>query len=296
MNVFITGAGGQVGRALSTSQWPEGFDIIPQSEQELDITSSNDINTAFEALVPDIIINCAAYTAVDQAEQDVVTANAVNCQAVENLSVACVKSGIPLIHLSTDYVFDGSKKGSYTETDKPVPMNVYGVSKLEGEERVRTCLSDHIIIRLSGVFSADGNNFVKTMLRLATEHKEIKVIDDQICCPTAASDISNAVISITKFINNKKDYDCWGTYHFCSTPPTSWFDFATTIFELAGKKGHPTPQLVRIKSSEYPSPTQRPPCSILDCNKIIQQFGIKQPRRQKSLEQILEFILGKKGA
>jgi dTDP-4-dehydrorhamnose reductase len=294
MNVLITGAGGQVGRALSTSAWPKGFVVIPQSEQELDITSSNNIAAAIEAIAPDIIINCAAYTAVDQAEQYIGIVNAVNCQAVEYLSEACARLSIPFVHLSTDYVFDGLKNGSYSETDQPAPINVYGVSKLEGEERVRTCLSDHIIIRLSGVFSADGNNFVKTMLRLATEHKEIKVIDDQICCPTAANDIADAVIDITTAINEKKDHDCWGTYHFCSTPPASWFDFAATIFELAGKKGHPHPRLVPIKSSEYPSPTQRPPCSVLDCSKIKEQFGIQQPQWQNSLKQVLEYLLGNK--
>ncbi|OGT31586.1 MAG: dTDP-4-dehydrorhamnose reductase [Gammaproteobacteria bacterium RBG_16_51_14] len=292
MKVLITGAGGQVGRALSMAVWTKGFDVVPRSRQETDITSIRSIASSLDAITPGIIINCAAYTAVDQAQHSPEQARTVNCNAAGYLAKACAGSGIPLVHISTDYVFDGKKNSPYTETDPAAPANVYGESKLEGEERVRACLGAHIIIRTSGVFSGDGNNFVKTMLKLAVQHREIRVVNDQICCPTAAGDIAEAIIRITSAITSSQNAGHWGTYHFCSKPPATWFDFAAAIFGLAGKKNHPVPKLISIRSAEYPSPTQRPPYSALDCSKIAQQFGIDQPYWLDSLGQVIEALTG----
>ena len=190
-----------------------------------------------------------------------------------NLATACQKSEIPLYHISTDYVFDGSKQGAYLETDPVAPLGIYGESKAKGEALLRATLERHIILRTSWVFSATGNNFVKTMLRLGKERNELGIVDDQHGCPTSARSIADVLLQITDRYLEAGDIE-WGTYHYCNQFETTWFGFAQTIFERVG--GFENLKLNAITSSDYPTPVRRPRNSILDCGKIEMRLGIKQ--------------------
>jgi len=270
-SIWITGAGGQVGHELAIADGRHR--LVALSRQQLDITDPLQIEEAFAAHQPDIVINAAAYTQVDRAEQEPERAFAINRDGVANLAQACRKLGIPLLHTSTDYVFDGSKPAAYQETDSLAPPGVYGKSKAEGEALLQGTLERHIILRTSWVFSATGNNFVKTMLRLGKERDELGIVNDQHGCPTSARSIAEVLLNIADKYLQGHEIE-WGTYHYCNQPETTWFGFAQAIFQQA--TGFENLNLNPIATSEYPTPAQRPQNSMLDCTKIQAQFGIEQ--------------------
>jgi len=269
--ILITGAGGQVANELATADSPHR--LIALTQQQLDITDAAQIAEVFESYQPDILINAAAYTQVDLAESERELAFTINRDGVENLTQACKEIDIPMLHISTDYVFDGSKQGAYKESDPIAALGVYGESKAEGDAMLRTTLQQHIILRTSWVFSATGNNFVKTMLRLGREREELGIVNDQHGCPTSARSIAEVLFHIADKYLRGDEID-WGTYHYCNQPETTWFGFAQAIFQQA--TGFDNLKLDAITTSDYPTPARRPRNSVLDCAKLETNFGIER--------------------
>ena len=286
MRILLTGANGQVGWELV--QRAAGRELITFDRDGLDITDAQAVGHAFAASRPQLLINAAAYTAVDRAEQEPEQAFAVNRDGAAQLAAACAELGIPLLHISTDYVFDGTKHEPYQENDPPAPLGVYGGSKWAGEEAVRKALPTHLIIRVSWVFGRHGHNFVKTIRRLARERNELKVVADQRGCPTYAGDIADVLLLLADRIAAGQNM-AWGTYHYCGAPPTTWYHFAKTIVELAGNREPLTVQAVSaITTAEYPAAAPRPMNSVLDCQLIKNTFGIAPRPWQAGLEAMLE--------
>jgi dTDP-4-dehydrorhamnose reductase len=270
--VLVIGAGGQLGRELmlrrDAARWP----IVGFSRGELDIRDRDGVRRAITDTAPALVINAAAYTEVDKAESECQAAFAVNRDGPANLATACAEAAIPLLHVSTDYVFDGRKEGPYVESDPAAPLSVYGASKLAGEEAVRACLEQHVILRTAWVFGAHGANFVKTIARLAGERPEFGVVDDQLGGPTPAGSIAEALLAVADATGTGNAR--WGTYHFCGAPATSRCGFARAIVDAAG------PYLGRrivvrpVAAADHPLPARRPANSVLDCGKIGEAFGI----------------------
>lgn len=257
MRVLLIGAYGQLGRCL-LDRVPAEWILLACGSAELDITDRPAVERVVKKFRPDVIINAAAYTAVDKAETDRIRAMKVNAIGPENLAIAAHQQGARLIHLSTDYVFDGSKKTPYTESDLPCPINFYGLSKWEGEKRVFSVLPDAVVIRTSWVFSEYGANFVKTMLRLAETRSEISVVNDQFGCPTYAGDLAQAIITLASRA------EAAGVYHYCGDVAVSWCEFAQAIFVAAQRD-----VLVKgIGSAQYPMAAARPANSVLNTARI----------------------------
>jgi dTDP-4-dehydrorhamnose reductase len=277
----ILGANGQVGRELAAlarqSQIPHR--ALPRTE--CDVTDAAAVKHAVTG--SRMVINCAAYTAVDKAESDADNAYRVNALGAENVALACAEAGIPLVHISTDYVFNGVSTRPAREDDSPQPFNVYGASKLAGEEKVRKHLARHIILRTSWVFSEHGHNFVKTILRLAPSQPQLRVVNDQIGGPTAAADIAQAILRVTIACEEPESSN-WGTYHFCGAPAVSWYEFARAI---VGEGGTP---IVPIATKDFPTAARRPANSVLDCSRIRQAFGIAQPDWRVSLVAVCQAL------
>ncbi len=286
MKVLVTAAQGQVGHALTSMAKDSSFDIVSLPRQQLDITNKPSIQRAMEQIKPDILVNAAAYTAVDKAEADQDAAYRVNEMGSANLAHACHQSDIPLIHISTDYVYSGDQPQPYVEGDTPHPVNVYGASKLAGDKAIASIHDRHIILRTSWVFGLHGNNFVKTMLHLGKERDELGVIDDQYGCPTAAEDIAETVFKLCKAIQSGKAM--WGLYHYCGQPAISWYGFACRIFERAKAMGFDLNIGVKpITTEDYPTPAKRPKSTILDCRRIKTRYNIEQPDWHKRLDAII---------
>lgn len=283
MKILVTGANGQVGQEFLGIMEREsdedniGHDIVCFSRQCLDITDAKKVEFVIKQEQPQLLINCAAYTNVDKAESDRASAFSVNEDGARNLAVACKKSGIALIHISTDYVFSGDKKTSYTETDHTEPASVYGASKLAGELAITEVLKEHIILRTAWVFGEHGSNFVKTMLRLGADLEELSVVCDQLGAPTSAKGIASCCMIIANQLKiGSKEEDRWGVYHFSGSPCTSWHGFAMEIFRQA--EGMQilvkVPQINAVKSEQFPTPTKRPANSRLECSKLLHAFNI----------------------
>lgn len=277
MKVLVTGAGGQVGQALQKLAPSHGIDVIALDRQSLDITDLSAVQDQIGDTSPDVVINAAAYTAVDKAEEDMTAAFAINAQGAENLAIACAKEDIPFLHISTDFVFDGNKSSPYEEDDPIAPLSVYGKSKAEGEARIAAVSHKYIILRTAWVFGG-AQNFVNTMLRLAESHKELSIVDDQTGGPTAADDIATTLLHIAKTATQPEFQD-WGLFHYCGAPSVTWFGFAKAIFAYV----EAAPKLNPIPTEDYPVPAERPKNSVLDCTRIKQVFGIDQPEWQQAL-------------
>jgi len=278
--ILITGSNGQLGKCIQdvAEEYPE-YDFHFKTSTDLDITSQEKINTLFAREKFDYCINCAAYTSVDKAETDKKNAFLVNAEAVKYLAEACKYNNTTLIHISTDFVFDGTKGIPYTEDDLPNPINVYGASKLKGEQYIQGILNNFFIIRTSWVYSEYGHNFVKTMLRLGEDREELSVVNDQIGTPTYAGDLANTImeIIITKTTN-------FGLYHYSNEGLISWYDFAKAIFAIKGMNIKVNP----IPSEAYPTPAKRPIYSVLDKTKIKQVFNIINiPNLENSLKEVI---------
>jgi dTDP-4-dehydrorhamnose reductase len=286
MKILVFGAGGQVGREVSRATWPARYQLLPFERKAIDITGSASVSQTVRRERPDLVINLAAYTAVDRAESEPEAAWAVNCAGTAHLAAACGESGAALVHLSTDYVFNGRKIDAYREEDAVDPLGVYGRSKEAGERAVRAALEQHVILRTAWVFGASGINFVKTMLRLADERSVLRVVADQRGCPTAAADIAAALITIAYYIERGEAR--WGTYHFAGDAAISWHGFAEAIFELAVPQLAPRPKLEPIATEQYPTPAQRPMNSVLDCRRIEQAFGVSPSPWRASLASVIQ--------
>ena len=288
MTVLITGANGQVGQELRSRA---GSSAIALDRNGLDIADHSRVLETLQQLRPSVVINAAAYTAVDKAEQEPSAAYAVNRDGAANLAAACHAQGIPLLHLSTDYVFDGLKKTPYLETDPAAPVGVYARSKWQGEERIRNTLPEHIILRVSWVFGAHGANFVKTILRLARERPELRVIADQYGCPTHAGAIADSLLALVNRIQREESL-AWGTYHYAGKPATTWHGFASAIIERAYASGliPKAPVIHPISTAEYPLPAPRPANSLLDCSGAESQLGLHRRDWRRGLDTVLQTL------
>lgn len=281
--ILVTGANGQLGRCIQDLAGEySGLLFVFTDYKELDITSPEDVNVFFGDKKFDYCINCAAYTAVDKAEEEVEQAYLINAEGVKNLAASCKKYDVVLVHVSTDFVFDGQKDTPYTEEDIPNPINVYGKSKLKGEQYVQEILNKYFIIRTSWVYSEYGHNFVKTMLRLGKEKDEISVVNDQVGTPTYAGDLAKVILKIISDNNN-----FYGLYHYSNEGEASWYDFAKSIFKRCNIKINLKP----IKSEEYLKPAVRPKFSVLNKDKIKNSFKVEVPVWDDSLAEGINVIV-----
>ncbi len=289
MKILVAGAHGQVATELARQATATRHALLTLGRQWLDIQHGATVLRQIEALAPDIVINAAAYTAVDRAESEREAAWAVNCDGVGYLAAACRIAAIPLLHISTDYVFDGTQAEPYVESDPVAPLGVYGESKWMGEERLRQSWPNHLILRTSWVFAAHGHNFVKTMLRLAADRSTLRVVADQFGGPTSAAGIAAALLQICDRYAEEQTLP-WGTYHFSGQPFTSWHGFATEIIRLATELNlidHPV-TVEAITTADYPTPARRPANSRLDSSRLTQQLGIAPDDWQSALRALIE--------
>ena len=277
MSILVFGRSGQVATELATSP-----DVIALGRAACDVTDADAIRAAIESHAPKAIINAAAYTAVDRAEAEPDAAAALNARAPAVMAEAAAARGIPFVHISTDYVFDGSGDAPRAPGAVPRPLNVYGATKQDGEEAVRVAGGPHAILRTSWVFSAHGANFVKTMLRLGAERDALSIVSDQIGGPTPARAIAEACLKIAAQLSDNTELS--GTYHFSGAPDVSWADFARAIFEAAGLDCTVTD----IPTSDYPTPAARPLNSRLDCAATAEAFGIGRPDWRAHLDLVLK--------
>jgi len=289
--ILVTGARGQLGTELQRCAWPQGYEIVAIDHDTLDLRDTAAIAAMVASRPFAAVINGAAYTAVDKAESDAVTAWAVNTMAPAAFGEACAKAGIPLVQVSTDYVFAGNKQGAW-EVDDPVgPLGVYGASKLGGELAVRTSGARHAIVRTAWVVSAHGHNFIKTMLRLAETHDTLSVVADQHGSPTSAADLAGALMTIALRLIEDEAAPT-GTFHFSNAGAISWADFATEIFRQSAQRGGPSAAIVPIPSSDYPTPAARPANSLLSHSAIQAAYGITPRDWQAALSDILDELIG----
>lgn len=288
MKVLVLGTTGQLGFELMRASWPAGIEVAGLPYPEFDATRPGDVERVVAEHAPDLLVNATAHTAVDKAESEPELAFAINRDAPGAMAAACEARGIPLIHVSTDYVFDGTKQGFYTEDDPTNPLGVYGASKAAGEEAVRGGTKRHVILRTSWVYSAYGNNFVKTMLRLGAEREEMRVVADQTGSPTAAADLAAGIVHVAARIAAGEGDALWGTYHLTGSGVTSWYGFAERIFQRLEERTGRRPRLVAITTADYPTPARRPANSRLDCGKAKERLGFSCPAWEESLDRVLD--------
>ncbi len=292
MKVLVFGAGGQIGHEVCRAAWPHSFEPLALDRSAADITKPAAVAAVIARTRPDLVINLAAYTAVDRAESEPDLAWAVNCAGAAHIAGVCGEQAAPLIHLSTDYVFDGLKSGPYCEEDPVSPLGVYGSSKEAGERAIRAATARHIILRTAWVYGAHGANFVRTMLRLGAERPVLRVVADQRGSPTAAGDIASALIAIARHI--ERGGSSWGTYHFAGAGDTSWHGFAEEIIDLAACLGawphRPKPSVEPITTDQYPTAARRPMNSVLACRKI-GLLGISPPSWRSSLPVVVRELI-----
>ena len=273
--ILLTGKNGQVGWELQRTLATLGK-VVAIDADELDLANASAIRAKVREIRPDIIVNPAAYTAVDKAESELELAQAINAEAPGILAEEAARLNAWMVHYSTDYVFNGNKQGAYIETDEPDPAGVYGATKLAGERAVSQAGGKHLILRTSWVYGARGHNFLLTMLRLGRERDQLRVVDDQIGAPTwcrSLAEVTSQILAQLHMPGYELDESCIGTYHLTSAGAVSWCGFADAIFEQAGQASRP--QLTPIPSSEYPTPARRPMNSVLSNDKLHQVFGLR---------------------
>ena len=290
MRILLTGANGQVGWELSSRGARRGLEILALDRSDLDITDPVSVSREVNRSGASLVVNAAGYTAVDQAELEPKLAFAANRGGPAYLASACSKAGIPLVHISTDYVFDSQKQEAYLVTDPVSPLSVYGKSKAEGEAEVRGHLTEHFILRTGWVYGVHGHNFVKTMLHLGREREVVRVVDDQYGCPTYAADLAETILRIAaQFLSDGRVQ--WGTYHYCGKGVTTWHGFAEEIFRLASEyESLEVKRVEPISTAEYPTAAQRPVNSTLDCSLLEKTFGIHPQPWAESLARMLEVL------
>src|SRR5579859_95145 len=294
--VLLLGAGGQLGMQLARrlGSLPAGeFELTVLTRTELDFSNPEAIRAVIRNAQPDIVINAAAYTAVDKAEQERELAHAVNAIAPGVIAEELAKSNGWLIHYSTDYVFDGSGTEPWRETDPTGPLSVYGQTKLDGELAIVATGCKHVILRTSWVYAAEGRNFLHTMLRLGRERDQLKIVDDQIGAPTTAEALTEASFAVLRqLVGAENDASASGVYHLTCAGATSWYGFAKAIFAAFASRQKP-PEVLPIPTEAYPTPAKRPHNSRLNCEKFTEQFGFQMPAWQDALQDVATAILSK---
>ncbi|QCI66245.1 dTDP-4-dehydrorhamnose reductase [Phreatobacter stygius] len=293
MRIVVIGREGQVARSL-TERAPAhaGIEIVTLGRPDLDLTRSDDLAGLFERRAPDLVINPAAYTAVDDAETNAGLAFAVNRDGAAAVAAAAARLDLPVLHLSTDYVFDGTSQRPYREGDPVNPVNVYGRSKLAGERAVARVNARHLIIRTSWLYSTFGSNFAKSMLRLGAEQPALRVVDDQWGMPSYGSDVADALLTIAARLGREGWQDAFaGVCHLAASPAMSWCGFAREIFAVSARHGGPSVPVSAISTSDYPRPARRPLNSRLDCGKVAELFGISLPHVPDAVARCVPRIL-----
>ncbi len=294
MRVLVTGGQGQLARCLADAAAGDAaLDMVFAARPDFDLGRVAAARDHVIAARPDIIVNAAAYTAVDKAESEPELAFAINRDGAAAMAEAADKLGVPIIHLSTDYVFSGEKNGAYVETDSVAPMGVYGHSKLAGEHAVAHSTKRHLIVRTAWVYSAYGANFVKTMMRLGRDRTELRVVDDQTGNPTSAHDLATTILAMCKQADNGNN--AWGTYHAAGQGDVTWHGFAKQIFATLESLGHAIPKLTAITTRDYPTPAKRPANSRLDCAKLNENFGLALPDWKPSTAKVVSRLLAERG-
>ncbi|MCR6502400.1 dTDP-4-dehydrorhamnose reductase [Shinella sp. CPCC 101442] len=292
MRIVVTGREGQIARSLAALGPQMNVEIIPIGRPELDLVTPGSIMPALATARPDAIISAAAYTMVDKAETERDLAFAVNGIGAGAVAEAAARLGVPLLHLSTDYVFDGRKPTPYVETDRVGPICVYGASKIEGERRAEATVSDLAILRTAWVYSPYANNFLKTMLKLGETHDKLVVVADQLGCPTSAEDIARTLITVARRMVGDRDRRYRGIFHLAGAGEASWAEFAREIFSTAESFGRSPVEVVPITSDQYPSPVKRPANSRLSGEKLARIYGIALPDWRTSTRKVIETLLG----
>ena len=285
MKILVFGRIGQLGSALA-EVLSDRYETRFIDQPELDLTAPESVRDHVQNYLPSVVINAAAYTAVDRAETEPELAHIINARAPESLAYACDEAGAVLIHYSTDYVFDGTASMPYTETAAVAPTGVYGQSKLAGEIAVASATQRYVILRTAWLYSAVGHNFVKTMLKLADSGQPVRVVADQVGSPTYAQDLARATRSIIEVLNSSRD-DCFGLYHVTNTGTTSWYGLAQEVFRLAA---HQDVVVQPISTEEYPTPAPRPAYTALDCSKLERVFGLTLPSWRDALARCIDSL------
>jgi dTDP-4-dehydrorhamnose reductase len=299
MKIIITGSSGQLGTDTLAELILRGHSPVALTSEELDITDADAVASRIKAEAPDVIVNCAGYTAVDKAESNIARAYSVNSDGVRNLAIAAKEAEAVIIHISTDFVFDGKSKVPYVEDSATAPLGVYGSSKLEGEKALSEALSEHIIIRTSWLYAAHGNNFVRKMLKLSREREHLKVVSDQLGSPTWSVDLARAISVILSKVeavrSGKEDVKIWGTYGYSNRGVASWYDLATAAIKEARATalgvGIICKSIEPIPTAEYPTPATRPAYSVLDTKKIERVFGVAVPEWKESLREMIKEVV-----
>jgi dTDP-4-dehydrorhamnose reductase len=291
MRVLVLGGSGQLGTQLRTLALPPGVELLAPTRTAVDLGDPAAIRRLIAAEPWSVVIDAAGYTNVDRAESEEHLAFAVNAQAVACLAEETGKRGIPLIYVSTDYVFDGRKGAPYMETDAAAPLNAYGRSKLAGERHVSAANPRHVILRTAWLYSPHGTNFVRTILRLAQERERLPVVADQLGCPTSAYDLAKACLDIAFVCAAKPDQENYGLYHFAGAGAATWFEFANAILETAAGRLARLPELVPIPSAQYKSPASRPADSRLDCTAVQRAFGLTARPWRRALAETVDCLL-----
>jgi dTDP-4-dehydrorhamnose reductase len=287
--ILVTGSTGQLGVALGEAAVALGLALDRVDRAAFDFERPGSVAQVFAASAPALVVNTAAYTAVDAAEDEADAAFRANRDGPAELARLCEAAGVPLIHISTDYVFDGLKGAPYVETDATSPQGVYGASKLAGEAAVLAGCSRAIVVRTSWLYSPTGKNFVRTMLAAGQRSGELRVVADQMGCPTSAQDLARAILAMaTRLMGGGWEDRCAGVYHAAGTGATTWHELATATFEAATHHGHAMPTLVPIATDEWPTRAKRPPDSRLDCGKLAAVFGVRMPPWQDGLAHTID--------
>ncbi|TBC92943.1 dTDP-4-dehydrorhamnose reductase [Rhizobium leguminosarum] len=281
MRIAVTGKSGQVSSALQALN-AGGIEVIAIGRPELDLLEPSMVHETIAKLKPDIVVSSAAYTAVDKAESDEAAAFAINRDGARAIAAAAAELSLPIIHLSTDYVFEGDKPERYVESDPVGPVSVYGRSKLEGEYAVAAANENHVILRTAWVYSTFGHNFVKTMLRLAETREELSVVSDQLGCPTSANDIAEAIVKIADRLAKDSSPDLRGVFHLAGSGETNWAEFARYILSILEEKTGRRVTVRDIATADYPTAANRPANSRLCCDKLKRLYGVSMPEWQVS--------------
>jgi len=290
MQILVLGGSGQIGRALLDADWRQDTSLTAPRQAELDLTDEAQIMAAVGSRPWSAVINAAGYTAVDRAETDTAAAWRANALGPALLAQATRSTGIPLIHISTDYVFDGEKPRFYEENDVTRPLGVYGASKLAGEDAIRTGTPRHVIVRTAWVVSPHGGNFAKTVLRLAGERPSLNMVDDQRGCPTSAADLAGALMAITNRVATD-DTAPLGTFHFVNAGEATWCSLARRILSASAARGGPSAEVVAIATSDYPTPARRPRNSRLATAKIKGAYGIVARPWEAAVDDVVSALL-----
>ena len=294
--ILVAGRNGQVALELARALRAAGYRYLAFGRDKLDIADTDAVDHAVQSLKPALVINAAAYTAVDKAENNKDAARAINALGAEHLAAAAHRVGAPIIHLSTDYVFDGNQSTPYVESDRPNPLSVYGSTKLEGERLVANANPRHVILRTAWIFSPHGQNFVKTILALGAEHEEIRIVVDQRGAPTSATDLADAIVYLSNAVlEDEKGPEQYGTFHITNEGNTTWHGFACAIMDGARLRGARVARVEPIATTDFPMRARRPPNSTLNTTKISRTYGIELQSWRSALENCLDTLVGLQG-